>query len=121
MNIDLNDRLALVPRIEVNHYGTTWWDVDNTPGTKRNPLTLLKARASLKGGDRWEISAYGDNLTNEKYFQEVVPLLPIFTVNYRGPTRSYGLEARVNFQVFGEGADQFPRPVNLTATTHPSI
>ena len=45
----------------------------------------------------WEISAYGDNLTNEKYFQEVVPLLGFFTVNYRGPTRSYGVEARYSF------------------------
>ena len=68
-----------------------------TPGTRRKPLSLLKARLSLKSGDRWEISAYGDNLTNEKYFQEVVPLLGFFTVNYRGPTRSYGMEARFNF------------------------
>lgn len=97
MKIQLNDTLSLTPRVEMNRYGSIWWDVDNTPGTQRDPLTLLKARLSLKGGDRWEISAYGDNLSNKKYFQEVVPLLPIFTVNYRGPTRSFGLEARIDF------------------------
>lgn len=97
MNLQLSQTLSLTPRVEVNRYGSIWWDVDNTPGTQRDPLTLLKARLSLKGGDRWEVSAYGDNLTNRKYFQEIVPLLPIFTVNYRGPTRSFGLEARVNF------------------------
>jgi len=95
--IDLTDELTLVPRVEVNRYGSIWWDVDNFAGTKRDPLTLLKARLSLKSSNGWEISAFGDNLTNEKYFQEVVPLLSVFTVNYRGPTRSYGLEARVNF------------------------
>ncbi|MGE6694765.1 TonB-dependent receptor [Sphingobium limneticum] len=96
-NIDLTDKLTLVPRVEVNRYGAIWWDVDNFAGTKRDPLTLLKARLSLKSANGWEISAYGDNLTNEKYFQEVVPLLSVFTVNYRGPTRSYGLEARIDF------------------------
>ncbi|MBB4633303.1 TonB-dependent receptor [Sphingosinicella soli] len=95
--IELGGDLSLVPRVEYNHYGSIWWDVANTPGTRRKPLSLLKARLSLKSGDRWEISAYGDNLTNEKYFQEVVPLLGFFTVNYRGPTRSYGMEARLNF------------------------
>ena len=95
--IDLTDTLKLVPRVEFNRYGSIWWDVANTPGTRRDPLGLLKARLSLKGENNWEISAYGDNLTNEKYFQEVVPLLGFFTVNFRGPTRSYGLEARVNF------------------------
>ncbi len=95
--IELGGDLSLVPRVEYNHYGSIWWDVANTPGTRRKPLSLLKARLSLKSGDRWEISAYGDNLTNEKYFQEVVPLLGFFTVNYRGPTRSYGMEARFNF------------------------
>jgi iron complex outermembrane receptor protein len=89
--------LELIPRVEFNRYGSIWWDVANTPGTERDPLELYRARLTLKGSDRWEVSAYGDNLTNEKYFQEVVPLLGVFTVNYRGPTRSYGLEARYNF------------------------
>lgn len=95
--IDLSDTLTLVPRVEVNRYGSIWWDVDNFAGTKRNPLTLLKGRLSLKSSGGWEISAYGENLTNRKYFQEVVPLLSVFTVNYRGPTRSYGLEVRADF------------------------
>ncbi len=93
----VNDNLTFVPRVEMNRFGSIWWDVDNAPGTKRKPLTLIKARMSLKSGDKWELSAYGDNLTNKKYFQEIVPLLPFYSVNFRGPTRSYGVEARVNF------------------------
>ena len=89
--------MELTPRVEFNRYGRIWWDVANTPGTERDPLELLRARLTLKSGERWEVSAFGDNLTNEKYFQEVVPLLGVFTVNYRGPTRTYGLEGRFNF------------------------
>jgi iron complex outermembrane recepter protein len=96
-SFDLSSDLALIPRVEFNRYGKIWWDVANTPGTKRDPLELIRARLTLKSSDRWEVSAYGDNLTDEKYFQEVVPLLGVFTVNYRGPTRSYGVEGRVNF------------------------
>jgi iron complex outermembrane receptor protein len=94
---ELGNDISLTPRVEFNHYGTIWWDPDNTPGTKRNPLSLLKARLTLKKGDRWELSAYGDNLTNESYFQEIIPLLGFFTVNFRGPPRKYGFEARYNF------------------------
>lgn len=93
----LGGDLQLVPRIEYNHYGSIFWDVDNTPGTRRNPLSLLNARLTLKSGERWQLSAYGDNLTNESYFQEVVPLLSVFTVNYKAPLRTYGLEARFDF------------------------
>ena len=95
--IDLGGDFSLVPRIEYNRFGTIWWDAANTPGTRRDPLDLVKARLTLKSGKGFEISAYGDNLTNEKYFQEVVPLLGFFTVNYRGPTRSYGIEGRLTF------------------------
>lgn len=96
-DIALTDTLELVPRVECNRYGPIWWDVANTPGTRRDPLDLLKARLSLRSDTGWEVSAFADNITNEKYFQEVVPLLGFFTVNYRGPTRSYGVEARYTF------------------------
>ncbi|MFA5493715.1 MAG: TonB-dependent receptor [Porticoccaceae bacterium] len=94
---DLSDGFQLTPRVEFSRQGPIWWDVANSPGTKRDPLNLVNARLTLAGNDRWEISAYGNNLGNKKYFQEVVPLLGFFTVNYRGPTRTYGVEARYNF------------------------
>jgi iron complex outermembrane receptor protein len=96
-SFDLGSNLQIVPRVEYNHYGTIWWDVDNSPGTKRKPLSLVNARLTLKSGDRWQISAFGDNLTNKRYFQEVVPLLSVFTVNFKAPLRTYGLEARIDF------------------------
>jgi iron complex outermembrane receptor protein len=93
----ITDDLSIVPRLEVNRYGSIWWDVANTPGTERDPLTLVNARFTLKSTKRWEVSAYGDNLTNRQYYQEVVPVLGGFSVNYRGSTRTYGMEARYKF------------------------
>jgi len=94
---DLTDYYKLTPRIEFNRYGKIWWNVANTPGTARKPLNLLDARLTLAGGDRWQIAAYGNNLTNEKYFQIVVPILSVFAVDYRGSTRTYGIEGTINF------------------------
>lgn len=94
---DLGGDFELLPRIQFNHYGSIEWDVDNTPGTRRKPLSMLSGRLALKSGDRWEIAAFGDNLTNEKYYQVVVPLMPIFTVNYPAPRRTYGVEATLRF------------------------
>ena len=96
-SFELGHDMQIVPRVEFNHYGSIWWDVDNTPGTKRNPLNLVNARLSLKSGNRWEISAWGNNITNERYYQEVVPLLSFFSVNYPAPLRTYGVEARFQF------------------------
>jgi iron complex outermembrane recepter protein len=96
-SFDLGGNLKLVPRIEYNHYGTIWWDVSNTPGTERNPLNLVNGRLSLKSGDRWELSAYADNMFNKHYYQEVTPLLGVFTVNYPGSPRTFGLEGRLHF------------------------
>src|SRR5690606_12288683 len=64
---DFSNGLSLTPRLEYNRQGPIWWDVANSPGTEREPLDLVNARLSLASGDRWELSAYGNNLTNKKY------------------------------------------------------
>ncbi len=93
----LANGFEIVPRVEYNRYGPILWDVANTSGTRRNEIGLLDARLSLRKDDRWSVSVWGKNITDEEYFQEVVPLLGFFTVNYRGPTESYGIEARYTF------------------------
>lgn len=95
--IDLGGDLQLVPRVEYYHYGSIWWDVANTPGTRRNPLDLVNGRLSLKGGEQWEVSIFGNNLFDKHYYQEIVPLLGVFTVNYPAAPRVFGAEARLNF------------------------
>ena len=97
-NFQVSDNLRLTPRVEWARQGPIWWDVNNTPGTKRDALDLVKARLTLAARDnKWQVSAYGDNLLNKKYFQEVVPILSFFTVDFRGWTRTFGIEGTVKF------------------------
>ena len=93
----LNSGLSLTPRVEAAHYGAIWWDVANTEGTERDPLTLIDARLTLADDPRWEVALWGKNLTDEEYYQEIVPLLGVLSVNYRGPTRSYGIDFTYHF------------------------
>lgn len=93
----LDRDLTLTPRLEVSRYGSIWWDVANTEGTERDPITLVDARLTLAGEERWEIALWGKNLTDEEYYQEIVPLLGVLSVNYRAPTRSYGIDFTYHF------------------------
>ncbi len=96
-SIDLGGGYRLVPRATLQRVGRLYFDVANTPGTDRSPLTLLNGRLSLHSGDRYEISLWGNNLTNKKYFQEVIPLFGALALDYRGETRSYGIEGKITF------------------------
>lgn len=93
----LGETLELAPRIEYNRLGTIWWDVANTPGTRRDPVDLVNVRLSLRSGDNWEISAFADNVFNEKYNRSVLPLLGVLVLTSRAETRLVGVEARLNF------------------------
>lgn len=94
---DLTPSSQLVPLLEYRRAGRMWSDVDNTPGTRRAPIDLLDGRLTLKSDSGWQISGFVDNITNEKYYQTVVPILSVLSVQYRGWTRSYGVEARYSF------------------------
>lgn len=97
-DIDLGSSgLTLTPRVEYSRQGSIWWDVANTPGTRRKPVDLVDARLTLKREGSWQLSAYGNNIFNKKYYLEIVPLLGVFTVNYFAPLRTYGLEASMEF------------------------
>jgi iron complex outermembrane receptor protein len=93
----VSDRFALNTRLEVVHTGETWWDVQNTPTTQRDSFTLLNARVGLAAGDQWELTAAAQNLTDEDYIQEAVPLLPFLNVLAPANPRTYSLEMKVRF------------------------
>jgi iron complex outermembrane recepter protein len=71
----INEDLGVSFRTDFNRIGKTRWDLINTPGATRDPVNLLKARVGL-GNDTWEISAWVDNLLNEKYYAETVVIFP---------------------------------------------
>ena len=100
----LSDSLKLVPRLEYNRTGRIWWDIDNQVGTSRAPLDIFNGRLTLLSKNGWQIAGYMDNIANKKYYGEIVPLAQAsasfpfsLAVGFRGWTRSYGLETKIDF------------------------
>lgn len=97
VNYPLSPTLTLNARLEAAYTGKTWWDVQNTPTTQRDPYTLLNARLGLAVSDKWELTASVQNLTDEDYIQEAVPLLPFLNVLAPANPRTYALELKAKF------------------------
>ena len=92
----LNEAMTLNARVEYNRTGSTWFDIQNTPNTRRSPYDIVNARLGVSS-DRFDISLYGRNLGNTKYATEAVVLFPFVNVVAKGLTRSYGIEAKYRF------------------------
>lgn len=92
----ISDQWNLLPRVDYTRYGAIWYDVQNTPGTRRDPIDLIDARLGLES-DNIQIALWARNLTKTRYNTEAVPLLGTFQVIYKGLPRSFGAEVRYNF------------------------
>ncbi|MET0659854.1 MAG: TonB-dependent receptor, partial [Steroidobacteraceae bacterium] len=64
---------------------------------KQKGYGLLTARVGYVTADeKWEFSAWGDNLTDEKYYDDVVGITPGLRASY-GTPRTYGVDISYNF------------------------
>ncbi len=72
-------------RVDYQRIGKTWFDVANS--TVRKPLDLIDARVGVDGGS-WSLTAFSQNLNNEKYNAEFSPGGFVF----KAKPRVYGLE-----------------------------
>ncbi len=77
-------------RADLQRIGRTWWEPYNT--TSRDPVSLLDARAGLKG-EAWAVTAWGRNLADKKYNAEFSPGGFLF----RALPRRYGVEFEYRF------------------------
>jgi len=93
----LTNELTLVPRVEVNRYGPIWWDVANTPRYPARSADTAECAADPQEHEEMGAGSLRRNLTNRQYYQEVVPLLGGFSVNFRGATRTYEWRPRYSF------------------------
>jgi iron complex outermembrane recepter protein len=66
----LGDDFNLLLRADFQRLGRTWWEPYNL--TSRDPVSLLDARVGISGS-RWSLTAWGRNLTDEKYNTEFSP------------------------------------------------
>lgn len=87
--------LSSLVRIDVERRGKTYFHEGGTPiGIPvRDPLTLLNSRVGLETDNGWQVTLWGRNLTDRKYYEEVV--VPAYAFQAR--PRTYGLEVRKDF------------------------
>jgi iron complex outermembrane receptor protein len=86
----LSANLALALRADYQHVGETWWEPYNT--TSRDPIDLVDLRVGLEG-EKWAVTAWSKNLTDEEYNAEFSPGGFLF----RALPLRYGVEFSYNF------------------------
>jgi iron complex outermembrane recepter protein len=80
-----------------SHYNT---GSDLNPAKEQDAFTILNARLGFgAANDRWMLEAWGQNLTDEDYYQVIIdaPLQPGVFDGFLGAPRTYGLTLRVSF------------------------
>ena len=108
--------LNLVARVDYQYVGETWfhtlqgeqtptiWNAFFAPGfnqdfskSSRDAYSTVDARIGLEA-DNWSITAWGRNITDEDYLQEVIPA-PEFggTFNHPSALAAYGIDATYRF------------------------
>jgi iron complex outermembrane receptor protein len=96
----LSNDFTLTPRIDYRYQSRTYFTAFNLPFEQQAPYGLLGARvtlAALQG--RYTISAYAENLTDEKYYtfgQNAIGAQGV-AYSYLGRPREYGVTASVKF------------------------
>jgi len=105
-----NSGLSLVARVDASFTGETWFSAvqDDSvttefgvPGdyskTSRDPFTVVNARLGISG-DKWQVTAWARNLTDEEYLAEVIPA-PEFggTFSHEAPGMAVGLDLKYSF------------------------
>lgn len=81
-------------RVGAQRTGPQWFDIANTPGTRRSAVDLVDLRVNV-GGDAWTLSAFAKNLFDEKYNAEAIVILPVAQVVTPAMGRTYGVEFKM--------------------------
>ena len=94
---NVGKELKLLVRADYNFIGKTYNDIYNTESLARQPTGMINARVTISTKDeKFAISLWGKNLTNELYYQHGWSFVfgDLVSVN---PPRMVGMELRMNF------------------------
>jgi iron complex outermembrane recepter protein len=83
---------AWFARLDYQRLGEMFWEPENF--VARDPLDLLDVRAGIRGGERWELTGWVKNLTDEDWIAEEANPNGIV---YYGKPRQYGVELTYRF------------------------
>ena len=110
----ISDTLKVLARLDANFVGETWFHPvqDNrVPNLftyfgfgqgefskqKRDPYAVMNLRVGIEG-ERWGVTGWGKNITDEKYLQEIIPA-PEFGGSFihDSPGSAYGVDVTFKF------------------------
>ncbi len=97
LELPVSERLVFVAGSDFQYTGSNFFDNPNTPILKFGDEIMLNARIGLRdASDKWELTAWVKNLTNEYNFTSKMELFGTVYSTYI-PPRTYGLTARYRF------------------------
>ena len=90
---------TLTPRLDTQYQSKIYFNTNNTG--PQDAYTLLNARLTWQAADKkWEVAAYGDNLSDKGYFNGKLSLVGFFGREQGNPgaPRTWGLTFKRSFQ-----------------------
>ena len=89
--------LSLVGRVELNLYGSKYWEVNNI--AVQRPKQYLNLRAGIQSG-RWSVWLWGKNVTDTRAYSQFIRAVPfgigIAGIGFLVPPASYGVELHMD-------------------------
>jgi iron complex outermembrane receptor protein len=94
-----SSRGSITPRIDVQNQSTIYFTTNNQG--EQDALTLVNSRVTWESAsEQWEIAVYGDNLTDEGYFNGKLNLVGFFGREQGNPgmPRTWGISFKRTFR-----------------------
>ncbi|MBJ7440298.1 MAG: TonB-dependent receptor [Sphingopyxis sp.] len=94
---DITSDLNLLVRLDYQHRGKKYWQVDNVD--VQEPLDLFDVRVGIEH-DRWGLYVTGRNITGEKFYADFNPRAFSgldHVIAFRGQPATWAVEAKVKF------------------------
>ncbi len=95
-----SEDISFFSRLDLQRLGETPWDINDNPGTVRDPVELVNLRIGLQT-DTWGITAWANNLFDEEYNVENIistnAVLGVVNFTHKGQTRTWGIDFRYRF------------------------
>ena len=92
----LSGKLRGNVRVDYQRLGPQWFDIANTPGSRRSAVDLVNARLNV-GSDDWTLSAFGKNVLDKRYNAEAVVVLPELQALTPALPATYGVELTIRY------------------------
>jgi iron complex outermembrane receptor protein len=92
----LVDGLTFVSRVDYELTGPTWFDINNTAGTERDPYGLVNLRLGFTKS-QYEFALWAKNLFDTHYLTDNFPVTSAIDALSIGVPRTYGFEVRAKF------------------------